>query len=89
MCCRGGEIGQVADGEDELCGVVVAVQRDWWRWLRLVGVGVDVMSESGLRWLMWRLGLCGNAESGCVGGSVWLVCSKAADGGNLADGSIR
>ena len=58
MCCRGGEIGQVADGEDELCGVVVAVQRDWRSWLRLVGVGVDVMSESGLRWLMWRLGLC-------------------------------
>ena len=48
-------------------GVAVAVHRDWWRWLRWLQDGV--MSESGWRLPMWRLGLCGDAEvvlGGCL-----------------------
>ena len=84
---------------------------------------MDVMSESGLRWPRWRLGLCGGAVvlkgggGGCVsrererwrGAKCWIrLCwgecvagafkgwrggverkLQVADGGNLADGSIR
>ena len=68
MGSRCGVVVQDAEGvEDELEGVVVAVHRDWWRWLRWLGDGV--MSESGWRLLMWRFGLCGDAEvvlGGCL-----------------------